>query len=343
MTLHLMGQSLPALMHPERFGRNGRLPEASCFQRLAYGYDFLACRAKKMVFLRPQNFRLRLTASSSSIRVWPFAFRTGVNTTSLDVIAGLTKTDFAAASPPTVTFNCRQLSDDASVDTAVITYHAITAGLTISPADITHKRVHLEGLVPDTEYWLDITCAQGMALAFLMVHETQVRHADDTEFGVCNPSPFVTETPILTDHIQDLVDASNRVQGEQLLSFSCDYEESNTAVPTTSATSYGNLLGSTCAQAYLATQYRDRYMAGGVIPVKIAVRAKRTAGTGTGSVRIYDGTNELAITGMAIGSSFAWFTATGEISATPASWDLQALVSVGTTTMAVSSICVWEA
>lgn len=344
MALHLVNKTLPSLMHPGRFAHNEKLPEVGLYQRLAHGQNFVACQQKKLLFIRAQNFYSPTTPSSAAIKIWPFAFRTGATTTSLDLIFGATFTDFGAVSPPEVSFICKRISDGVTVDTSNVTYWAENAGGTIGPSDMSHKRTHLEGLAPDTEYWLDISATNGMLLAYLTVHETQVRHADDTVTGLTNPGAFVADGPIYKSHISDLVDSSQRLWkqcGTQLLSWSCDYEEANTTVPTTASTSYGNLISNSPA-AYLATQYHDRYMGGGSVPVRMAVRAKRTAGTGTGSVRLYDGTNSLEIAAMVLTSNFAWYTMSGSISSTPASWNIQGLVSVGTTTMAVSSVCVWE-
>ena len=183
-------------------------------------------------------------------------------------------------------------------------------------------------------------------MPYAAVHEGWNVLADDSVTGVCNPSKFHVEGPIHDEHAADLTDAANKLwrhNGAHLMSWCCKYHQSDAGVPTTSSTSYADLIINNAGH-YLQTQYhstRRRTGASGV-PVEMAVLCIRTAGAGTADFRLTDGTNNIDITGAAVGGSLQWFTTTTNISDTPATWKMQHRVSVGTTSIRTPAWSVWE-
>jgi hypothetical protein len=81
---------------------------------------------------------------------------------------------------------------------------------------------------------------------------------------------------------------------------------------------------------------------GGEVPVRFAVRAVRTAGTGTLTVRLTDGTDYVELTGIATGGIDGWYVVSGFLPADLGKYDLQALVSDGSTEFELGAVSLFE-
>jgi hypothetical protein len=94
----------------------------------------------------------------------------------------------------------------------------------------------------------------------------------------------------------------------------------------------------------LDTRYLNTLMRS-TIAVTVGVAARRTAGSGTLDVRLTDGTNHLAITGITDGGFFGTgtlFTTTGTLpAALTSTWHLEARQSNTTTTHELYSFIVY--
>ncbi len=140
----------------------------------------------------------------------------------------------------------------------------------------------------------------------------------------------LAEAPILDLDIGRLVTASNGLwkhNGTHLFAWTTDYDVDD--APATVSTSYTDLLTGTSdtRKFRIAAQYHTTTTRT-TVPVKMAVRATRTSGAGTCAVRLFDGTNSIAVTG--IDDSQEWYTATGTIpAATTSTWQIQALHASG--------------
>lgn len=356
MTYHLAQQRAGSIIHLEALtGPNDGpgLASPSAMVRLADAMNYAACRQKKLVAWRAQNFRAVTGGSSAAINIWPFFFRTGEVTSKLIVYAGLVQTPFAAASPPQL--RCRVIPGisggtavNATNGEGTIYFDAASAGATVTASEVTHKRFVITGLSADTEYRIVNECTNGMCVVYMVIYEAPSRHADDTVAGVCGTGKYQAQGPIYDEHIADLVDANNRLwkhNGAHLLSWACDYEAQSAGVGVpviTVNTSYTDVYS---RDFYIATLYhntRRRTTAATQVPVVMAVHSERTGGTGTLDVRLYDGTNSIEVTGIADSGAIAWVKASGTLPAQLANYRLQAKQSNGTTTHRIYGVSLFE-
>lgn len=340
MTVHFVPQRPNAILHTEAYtggaGAGPGLASPSAFQRLADAMNYISCRQKKLVFWRAQNFRAISGGSSAAIYAWPYFFRTGENTTAIDVRLGVVVTPFASASPPRVDISVKPgASGGSAVGTATITYDGGSAGSTVSASEVSHKRVKITGLSADTEYRVENQVTQGACLAYMVVTESK-SYGDDSVAGVCGVGKYQAQGPIYDEHIADLVDANNRLwkhNGAHLFSWAGDYEVGNVVgcPQITTGTTYADV---TARDIYIATLYHNTRRRSGAtaVPCRFAIQAERFAGAGTLSVRLSDGTNNIEVTGLGAGGVTSWTVASGNLPAQLANYRLQAKHSDGTTT-----------
>lgn len=357
MTYHLVPQRPNALLHPEVYtggpNEGPGLVSPTAFQRIADAYNFISCRQKKLVFWRAQPYSGVTGGSSAAINIWPIYFRTGEATTKLVIYVGVVQTPFAAVSPPLL--HC-QVIPGASGGTAVnasngegrLYFDGASAGTTIGPTEVSHKRLIVTGLSPDTEYRIVNACTNGMCVVYMAVVEGTNRHADDSVAGVCGLGKFSAQGPIYDEHVADLRDANNRLwkhNGAHLLSWTCDYEAQTTGAGVPSITGSTSYVDVYARDIYLATLYHNTRRRSGstAVPVKMAVHSDRTgAGGGTLDVRLYDGTNSIAVTGIGDSGGTTWVTATGTLPAQLANYRLQAKQSNTTTTHRLYGVSLFE-
>lgn len=329
----------PALIDDERFSSNGMVPSAPLMQHLAGAFNFVACRAKKLVLCRAQDLVPCDTGSSLVVRVWPTWFRTGENTTGLRVLAGMAPTDLVAAFSLATEYHMyiRDSADVNVVDKAW-KYLGTSVGSDVAPGEIHHIYDQIDGLTPNTDYLFVNELLYGARLAYLTVVELESTYADSTVAGVCSPGQLLPEHPIYDSHIGDLVDANNRLwkhNGAQLISHTTDYRDTNG--PTVTSATYINPMDgvSTTVTASssgwkLYTQYHNTTNRT-TVPVKMAVKVLRTVGAGTCDLKFTDGTNSITITGMDGTTTSGWATTTGTLPPQAGTkWDVHMKVTSGT-------------
>ena len=352
MSKHYVTIAYPPVMNNERFNANGMVPSATLMRNVAKRMNFVACKAKKQVFMKCQTLSAIDSGQPAEV-VWPFAWRTGENSTGLRVVVGMAPTDFAASTAPDLGIVIGAING-ATLTTKRF-YYNDRAGATVTPDEIHWVTDTITGLSANSNYRAHCECSQGMRIIALSVVELAVAQADDSVTAVCNSGVFPAEGDIYDSHMADLVEANNelwRHNGSHLLTYTLPYSDLGTVRSTAAfaaPTTYTNILDATSTSVaatspgfQLVTQYHNTTNRT-TVPVAMAVKAERTLGAGSLRVRITDGTNTLEFLGITT-SSDDWFITTGTIPAQAAGtkWDLQARVSAAGTEFDIHSVCVWE-
>jgi hypothetical protein len=338
MARHRVSVMVPSLLHPEIGARNGRLPSAPVFARLARAYNQVSTRQRKLILMKWQDFRHMENGAGASVFVWPFYFRTGENVTAISIQLGVTRTDFAFSTPiPRVVVNVLDTSL-VLVSSKQFNYVGSASGTVIGPDDVHFLGFVVDGLAPNTEYVSGFSCEGGLRLAYAMVEEKREREADDSVSVICNPSLYVREGPIAAAHLADLANAGKllwRHNASHLLSWCPNYVSDLPApdVPNINSTSYVDLIANSAA-VLINTPNRGTLQRPNAIPVKMAVRY-RLVGSGTADFRLFDGTNSIQILAAPSTGTATWITGTGTMSGAAATWRMQARVSVGTITVRI--------
>ncbi len=347
MTKHIGAMATASPLHPEYTGPNASTASPTGMQKIAQAQNFIACTQKKVPFWRAQKYTGLLVPSGASNEIWPHCFRTGENTTAVRLLYGVTNPT-GASGGPIIRYDVYTFSAGTTADAAIDqpeTYYTGTRSVgDLAPNEVAHGNLIANGLSPNTLYHARLFADNYAVLTYAVVHEGRTGYPDDSVTGVCNPDKYHVEGPIYDEHALDLSDSCNKLwrhNGAHLLSWSCDYHTTHASVPSTASTSYVDILSNNAA-VQLQTQYHGTRRRPSTIPVVMYVSADRTAGAGTADFRLTDGTNNIDISAAAITSTRTWFTVTGTISDTPATWEMRARVSVGTTTVRISGWSLFE-
>ncbi len=343
----------PPVIPDQRFNRNGMTPNAALLRRVADTFNFVAARQKKHIasFCQPINSPSNLASGTYSY-FWPTYFRTGEATTKLRVCLGWAPTSDVVNG----TWNVHLVNMDTLADDAKDLVFYAGTGVASYPNGYRHIQLVFD-VSPNTEYKTYNIATGGPVPIYMSIAEDASSLADDSVTAVCNPGAFVAEGPIYDSHVQDLIDANNKLwrhNGSHLISYIGFYDfsvgGSTTAfTAATASTTYVNasdLASTTVTSSTVGHKLFTTYHATTnrtTIPVKMAVQVDRTAGAGTCDVRFTDGTNSIVITGIGDNGTDTWATTTGTIPVQSGTkWDLQFRVSVGTTTFRIKGASLFE-
>lgn len=340
--------AVPLLRHAH-YARNNITASATALGSLASQFNHLTTYQKKFLFNRCQHIYNIASGTSGVTTLWRGFWRSSENTGGIRAHYGLVDTDYGTPAGAYFRMSAERFSDGATIDAQTRYYIGSNPGAAWydDVANMKHGTLELTGFADDTEYCWTTSVNNGARLAYLSVVEIGSPHADDANESVVDPSAFVAQAPIYYQSVQDLSDAAKaqwRHNGCHLLSWAQDYD---TAV-SVSATSLTNILdgssttvdGSTpgfgLPMAYHNTTRQTD------VPVVLAVHAIRTAGSGTLTVRVTNGTSYVEKTGIGTGGVEDWYTASGSLPASLDKFDVQALVSDGSTTFDLAAVSLYE-
>jgi hypothetical protein len=330
----------------EKFANNGQPVSASAGKMLANKLNQVAGRRVKVFGVWGQDLG-NVSSGAGSASWYRSAFITGPVVTGVRIYAGFALTDYAPTTPPGFAI---QINTTAGASVAAKTIYFYGTGSTaVTPDGIKHCIIDVEGLSGNTEYYAHISTLDGVRPVYMTTCERYQLSAVDSVAGYSSPGAFVADGPIYYTHYSKLVTAANgewKHGGKHLITYQPDLTLSS--VYSLTSTSYVNIfdgassVASSSAGYTLNTAYDGTYSRANAIPVKLLVRAQRTAGAGTLSLQATDGTNSVAITGVGSGSA-AWYSTTATIPAqTDTKWDLQAKVSAGGTTFDIFAVSFLE-
>jgi len=342
MALHLPSKVHPGAFNFELQNTNGRQPSPVTLRTLADGLNTVALYQTKLLAMRGQWLATYDDGGAGGTSVWPFYFRSGEGRRGVRFVLGLIDSSTSATSPH-VDITIRDRSG-ATVASGSVYHNARDSG-TPWDGNSVLNRTHLAtkdlvGLSADTEYTVEIEAQDYIAIAFMCALEIGAAHADDSINGIVDPSKFVVGGPIYDEHWQDLLDAGSRHwrhSGCHYLSWAGDWGA--TSLPVASYGSYTNVIDGTSTTVsaatpgvVLASENHHTATTDPAVgsPVKMAVKARRTVGSGSLSVRLNDGTNVISVTGITTGGVDDWYTVTATLPSSLNKWDIQAVVTSGT-------------
>lgn len=360
MTAHLPSLTAPLPVAHEANSNNGQLPSAILAKRIADGVNHLATYQKKVLMCRSQHWGAVGLGGAPVVTPWPNYFRTGENTSGVRFYLGILDA-YAAGTPtdPYVTVEIKTAAG-AVASTKDVHYNGrnTPAAYYNNTSCMAFKTIDLTGLSANTEYYWTISVVDKARLVYLTALEIPaLPHADDTKDGVIDAGKMVGGHPLHDATIADVQAALKlhwRHSGQHLLVWNPDYDTTFTTTQTT----YTNLVdptsittgagGSTAVSAaspgyVLPLLYHGTTSRSNAIPVKLAVKATRTAGAGTLSVRVTDGTNDIENTSITTGGTGDWYTTTGTLPGATSKFDVWAAVTSGTFQIDAVSLFEYEA
>lgn len=339
-------QIIPSPIPEDRFAQNGDMPSSSAFRRAAWAYNHASLSQRKMVF-SGSHYTQSTPAPSSTVETnYYFCFRTGHNVESVSAIIGMAP---ASAVSGTNQAACIfKVYDGSSTLTADPIYYPHVSAGTYTPSDVMWGEVSID-VDPDTVYVGQIEQDYYSRIHSVCVYEKARQVAVSTDDGVANPLLWETSRPIYDAGVQDLAQTGTKLwQGNatQLVSWS---RHSVASPRTVTSTTYTNIVdGSSTAWGAASpgfqfdTQYHNT--TNGDVPVELGVRATRTGGSGTLSVKIINSAGDvIEKTGIDQTASYTpCDTSTHTITAAPGEkYDIMARISFGST-WEIQAVGLWE-
>lgn len=349
MAKHKVQLTVPNPIAPQRFANNGLTPHPSAFRRIGENLNYIAGIQKRSLFCRSNRLLSPDVSTGTPIYLWHGYLRTTYNSTSLQLLFG--------GIPPTTAYGTSQYGEFLLYNSSGTLLQTLrlssrvtrSASGQVWPDQIISFGKTVTGLSSDTEYAWSLNAVSGHSPAYFSLSESYVREVDDSVSGVVNPGAFVDGGPIYDAAIDDLADAAYKHWvngGSHLLAWCTDFNRSS-ASSITSA-SYVNVLDGTSSvsAASKGFQMRTDYKSSSsrdTIPVKAAFCVS-ISGTASFDVRLTDGTNEIAVTGItSTPAADGWTTTTGTLPDTGGGqWDLQARRTSGAGTCKCSAVSLWE-
>jgi hypothetical protein len=340
---HFSSKSIPARLEPLLQAIVGGRVSGSAMRRAAEALTYIASRQKKVVLRRAQDLANHISTSTSAGDIWPCYFRTGENTTAVEVFAGLTRAEPVVASPPTLTVAVKTPDGTSTLSSGVLTHDGGSGSLPVTPERISHGRLLLDGLSPDTEYRIDSTPASRTAVSYMTIREAPDLEPDDDVLGVVSPNKYPVGGPIYDEHIQDLIAAANALwmhNAAHLLAWGGKYEAHPTAVgvpllAASSADTYEDVDG---VEFYLPTALRTTKKLAD-LQVRFGVLGERTAGSGTTDIRLVNsGLTDSLDLSFGAGSRTVWTVDSQSMPVPDDNWKLQFQQSNTSTTFALYGV-----
>jgi hypothetical protein len=277
--------------------------------------------------------------TSGTNTYWYAYFHTGHNHDELIFHMGVAPA-FATGSPsitdPTCYWEIYNTSDTLIETTDKIHYNFQSGRNDVYPDDINWSTVGASSLADDTTYYALLKCTDYCRPYACCIHETGNNPIDTGTTGCMSPS-FQAGAPVYDVEMEALLNGSEelyRSNGRHILSLSRDtYGATDGWLVDWGAAAYTNILDGSSTTPGAATpgvkidmEYHHT-LSRTTIPVKMAIRAKRSSGSGTvtnNSVRLYNG-SDIAVEVNGVDDSEKWHVGTGNINNTYDKWDLQAI------------------
>lgn len=348
MTKVIVPPIAPGPIPEDRFAQNGDMPSQTALRRVATGYNHVAVNQRKLVFAKSYYTQSTYTPASANEITNYFSFRTGENVSELCVWLGL--------APATSTNGTNKASTEVGFydgSTTVITrnqfYPKVQSGA-FQPSEVAWfwtKVTTADGILANTDYCGYVNQFNYSRVHTVVVYEKSDKIAVSTVDGVCNPLNWETSKPIYDANVQELAETGTKLwrhNAKQLLSIS--REDSTTSFTVNSATasnihSSATAWSATAPGYILETQYHDTQS--GDVPVELAARIRRTAGTGDLTISLEQNGSTLLSKTFSGTSTTPHAITTGTITAQAGvKTDVFAKCSNGTTTYEIDCIGLWE-
>lgn len=344
-----MSSPEPQLLYPgvinwRRHARNGKRPSAQFKRSVANTLVHVAAYRRKLVFSKSRSVQSRLTGAAGTTAMWYSRFVTGDAADRIVVAMLFLKADNAAATDPRILWRDESGSKDIGVIQTPGTDPATGGAPDDFPNDFGFGWLEYQ-VSADTAYELRmdaIDYARPLSACIYDVSDS----LDDSLPGVVSPA-YGVQQPILESQHDDLViHGMNLWQHNAPVLGLWNREGDSTTAPTHTGSTWTNIHdGSTSVDAdasagvRVQNRYHNSYGESGV-PVVLAVRAERTAGTGTARFRLTDGTQTLTVTGI---TSAGWYTVSGTLTAQDLTkLDPQAWTGDGSTTLRIDAWTLYE-
>lgn len=340
MSKHNLTRKLPAIIEPDRFCRNGALPQPALWQRIGRGLDHIAGYRKKMFFCQGMDLiSLPESSGAGTVTQWYCYHHTGENVTKLRFMLGL-----ATAYKSGTTFADPYADVYIGGASAGELHYARNDSLNITPADVFWGAIDCDASA-DTAYEIELRVTNGARIASACGYEVQENPVDDSLPGGCDPSGFLGQGQILGSGIQGLLEASTNLlkhNAAPILSWTQPYWGQQKTI---TSSAWTNIIDGTSTSvsssspgwkphlSYHDTAARD-------VPVVLAVRYGVSA-IGTMKARIADSGGGLLTVNLSGLAGSGWATATGTIPASTGKVDLQ-FQSDGTNTLSLYGAALYQ-
>jgi hypothetical protein len=317
MATYLVDQGIPPKIHHEGFVRNGKAPDAAYMSAVAKGTNHIAAKRKKCIYTYGRDLN-SLVAGQAADRTFGVGYNwNGYNTSRMEFQVGFIRVAQASLTDCRVKIVVTRESDSSTQTLYFYSLQFATGHSVDSPEKITWLR---QGVAVNANeaYSFEVVEENYARCVAVCAFEVGSNPVNDTHTGIVTQGVGTVGAPILDDDQQDMVEAQTNLwkrNGGVLAWYSYD-----TTPWAMTSTSYTNLVDRTNTTYGVTTPGASidlRYSAvksSATVPVRLAVLAERTSGTGSTAdnrARFTDGTNLIELTG--IGGTKQWYTVDGTL------------------------------
>ena len=330
----------PGVINWRRFCRNGTVTSGMMEKRIRDATNHIvAFRRKAASFWTTPTVR---TGISGTNRIYSTAIRAGYGVQELEAVLVLLPADNASAADPYAFLRVTDgFSGGSQTDSNELHYSRVETSGGDIPDNIFYGKVSV-AVTENTYYRVDVMAVDYARVIGACIWERGYDPVDDTYGGAVDPRVH-KGVQILDSNTANLADEQlllwNRNQAPFISWCEDRVGDDNFTI---TATSYTNLFDGSSTSVTTTTPgfmfdaaYRGS-LSSTTIPVVFAIRAAITAGAGTATVRLTDGTNNIDI--GSVSGVATWYSTTGTIpTGDDQKWDIHVDCSNGTTTCAVEA------
>jgi hypothetical protein len=321
MAKHSISINAPGIIQG-RYEGNGRQPNAALFGRCARALNHVAHYQQKAFMVHGVNLNACPDPETGfADRNAVFAFiHTGEHCTRIRCLFGLAKASHASATDPYATVRLIRYVVGTTTTSNEVHYAAndpSTALLSLS--DVFHGHVDMT-VDPNSDYEVTLQLWNYARHTYFTVYGMPVSPIiDDTEDGIAAPAPYVLESPIYHENIEDLLETGTNLwkhNAAPLFMFCARSNNQGIQPSTRSAGTYADDSAQS-SEFQLDLAYR-RTLNDANIPVRFVALASCSSGS-TNGVRLVDADSEtqlLEITGYDAADGTVWGSVSGTIPST---------------------------
>lgn len=332
----------------ERYAQNGDVPSQAALRRAAWAYNHASVHQRKVLFLGCYDTQATYTPATATETTVYFSFRTGENVESVRFFVGLAPA--TQANGTAQAYVQGKIYDGTTLLSAPEMYYPKVQLGAFQQSEVAWAKSEItiaDGLLPNTDYCGYLNQINYSRIHSVMVHETALSTGVSSVTGITDPKPWETNKPIYDAAVQGLAETGTKLwqhNGRPLISIGRD---DSTTTRTVNSISYQNFddagtsAWSASAPGYMVnTLYHDT--SSGDVPIEIACRCRRTAGSGSLFIRLVQDGITLFTTEFTGPNVSPHALATATIPAFDSTkTDILVAASLGTT-YEIDSLAIWE-
>ena len=347
MATFLANHAIPGLINTRGYVRNGKCPDGEYMRQCIAGTNHIAAFRKKLVMSHGRDINA-IPVGSSSARTFGVGYVwAGYNTGRIQVHVGMIRVTSASLTDSRVKVTIKRISAGSTQTLYFYNMQSAAGHSADTPEKISWLSQGVDIPASNEAYWITVEEENKARCVSASVFTKGNNPVNDAHAGVVTGTIGGSGAPILDGEQEDIFEAQTNLWKKNGTTLAC-YTYDTTPYSYTSAT-YINIVDrsstsvASTSPGYTIDLRYHAYKGSTTVPVRLAVLAQRTSGTGsTGDnrARFTNGSDSIELTG--IDSTLEWKVVDGTLPIGGAAdkYDLQIRTASGSDTIAFYGVCV---